>query len=260
VRVPVVEATAVAAHDAMRGWSRPGEQALVALAVRVFGRGAVVLDAGVGSGLTALPLARAGLHVIGLDLAPLMLRALLHRRDVSLPVAIADVAALPIATGQLHGAFVSNVLHHVVPWEQALRELSRALRPQGQLLLNLGDGPAEGEVAEVGEFVAAALAERGAVAPAQADSLSVARVHDVLAGLGHPLHETVVVEDETWHPLADVVGWHAHNPWQQSDVGTTAARRLAAVAALAWGRDRYGEGELLRRTRNVRFYRYGSPG
>ncbi len=117
----------------------PFEAALVRQA---FAAGQRVLDVGCGGGREALPMARAGLRVIAMDLSHAMVRAAADfaaAQGVALPVLVGSAAAPPFRQGAFHGvAMLGQVIAHV-PGRggrvEALRAAWRALRPGGTLAL-----------------------------------------------------------------------------------------------------------------------------
>lgn len=118
--------------------------------------GARVLEVGCGAGLTAVELARRGFAVESTDSSTEMV-ALTSRRIAearladAVAVSVADVHALPHATG----SFALVIALGVLPWlhspERAIEELARVLRPRGhaivtadnRLRLNMLVDPAE---------------------------------------------------------------------------------------------------------------------
>jgi len=105
------------------------------------GRGAWILDAGCGSGLFALALARAGRQssVVGVDLSEGMLSAAAREaRGLAvdnLRLARADACRLPFRDGAFEIVVAAGLLPNVNDWPQLLRELERVLGPAGRLLL-----------------------------------------------------------------------------------------------------------------------------
>jgi ubiquinone/menaquinone biosynthesis C-methylase UbiE len=105
--------------------------------------GEVLLDAGVGTGRFALPLARAGMPVVGADISDRMLaqlqakRAALEAKATPLPLRVvrADLRRLPFASGVFGAALVVHILHLIADWQAVLREIGRVLAPGGMLLL-----------------------------------------------------------------------------------------------------------------------------
>lgn len=93
--------------------------------------GRTVVAACAGSGMDAELLARAGAHVVALDISPgaarrIKERARRHSVDI-LPV-VADVERLPFADRSVDVAFVHDGLHHLEQPELGLTELARVAR------------------------------------------------------------------------------------------------------------------------------------
>jgi ubiquinone/menaquinone biosynthesis C-methylase UbiE len=118
-------------YDATRGGLERGR----ALA-RVIGGRLVpgpVLEVGVGTGAVALPLVEQGHPVVGVDLAPAMLR---HARErLGARVAVADGYRLPVAGGALANVVVVWVLQLVPDVAAFVAELARVVRPGGRLVV-----------------------------------------------------------------------------------------------------------------------------
>ena len=93
--------------------------------------GALVLDAGAGTGAATTALLGRGAMVVAADLQRDMLARLSADDAVR---AVADVAALPIRSCALDAAVAAFVLNHLArPWT-ALAELRRVVRPGGAVL------------------------------------------------------------------------------------------------------------------------------
>lgn len=107
------------------------------LAREVAGRDPV-LEVGVGTGRIAIPLAAAGVRVVGADLSVPMLRRLVDKAPGVVPAVAADATRLPFADRSFGGVVVAHLLHLVPDWERVLYELVRVLRPGGRLLINPG--------------------------------------------------------------------------------------------------------------------------
>ncbi len=117
----------------------PFEAALVG---RAFVPGRRVLDVGCGGGREAVPMARAGLRVIAMDLSHAMVRAAAAyaaAQGVALPALAGSATALPFREGAFDGvAMLGQVIAHVPGREArvaALRAAWRALRPGGLLAM-----------------------------------------------------------------------------------------------------------------------------
>ena len=104
--------------------------------------GKLIGDLGCGTGCFSAELGRRGYKVLCVDVTPANLDALaLMYPDLvgsgSLTPIEGDLAALPLETGALDGAFCMEVLEHVEDDRTALEEISRVLRPGGVLVLSV---------------------------------------------------------------------------------------------------------------------------
>ncbi len=115
--------------------------------------GGPVLELGVGTGRIALPLARAGFQVTGLDISFPMLdkaRERVEAEDLTARVHLihADFQRPPLASGQFAFAFCAyNAFLHLIEGldqMQALLAWRRALRPGGLLVLDVENPHLEG--------------------------------------------------------------------------------------------------------------------
>jgi 2-polyprenyl-3-methyl-5-hydroxy-6-metoxy-1,4-benzoquinol methylase len=110
---------------------------LPALGVRAGDR---VIDVGCGEGGLAELLARAGLHVTGVEPAAHLrehFEARLGGIDPESAVVDGLADALPFADGELSAIVMTEVLEHVSDPKSALVELRRVLRPGGVLCLSV---------------------------------------------------------------------------------------------------------------------------
>lgn len=104
--------------------------------------GAVVLDAGCGSGAQAEWLLDQGADVIGIDLSPRMIEEARRRcqgrgRGLGRFV-VADLAEpLPVEPRSLDGVTSSLALHYVRDWSVPLRSFASGLRPGGWAVISL---------------------------------------------------------------------------------------------------------------------------
>jgi ubiquinone/menaquinone biosynthesis C-methylase UbiE len=107
------------------------------------------LDVGVGTGRIALPLAGAGVDVVGVDLSTPMLAKLVENAAARPPVAIAaaDGTRLPFLSRSFGGALACHLLHLVPEWRGAVAEMVRVVRPGGVVLVDSGESG--GEMAEI---------------------------------------------------------------------------------------------------------------
>jgi ubiquinone/menaquinone biosynthesis C-methylase UbiE len=134
---------AVEYYDRTRGLSEEASREMTALLVgELQGRGPC-LEIGVGTGLVALPLATAGLPMVGVDLSAPMLGRLVEKAGghAPFPLVRADATMLPFADDSFGGAVVRHVLHLVPAWRQVVTELVRVVVPGGLVLVSSGQVP-----------------------------------------------------------------------------------------------------------------------
>ena len=119
-----------------------------------------VLEAGVGTGRIARPLAERGVRVCGVDIAPRMLgrlREQLGAQHVPPDLALADTTQLPIATDSFRVVLVFHLLHLVSSVEAAVAELRRVLAPGGVLIHGrsqfFGENPWDASIAKWNELM-----------------------------------------------------------------------------------------------------------
>lgn len=90
-----------------------------------------VLDAGAGTGLVSVELARAGARPVALDLSLDMLR---WRRAERPPALVGELTRVPLRTGAVDAAVAAFVLNHLPDPAAGLRELRRVTRAGGAVL------------------------------------------------------------------------------------------------------------------------------
>jgi ubiquinone/menaquinone biosynthesis C-methylase UbiE len=97
------------------------------------------LEIGIGTGRFALPLVRAGLSIVGVDISREMLRRLVINAGGSPPpIAVADATRLPFRDRTFTSAIAAHVLHLIPSWTIAVDELLRVLLPGGVLVASRG--------------------------------------------------------------------------------------------------------------------------
>jgi ArsR family transcriptional regulator len=116
-----------------------GWQALAAALAAGFS-GQTVADIGCGEGDLTLLLARFARRVVAVDISAQMLRVVQERSAEAgvarrVTVEKGDLEKLPLDTGSIDSAFVSQVLHHAARPGKGLTEAARILKPGGRLIL-----------------------------------------------------------------------------------------------------------------------------
>jgi ubiquinone/menaquinone biosynthesis C-methylase UbiE len=134
---------AVEYYDRTRGLSEEASREMTELlSSELRGRGRT-LEIGVGTGLVALPLAAAGVPLVGLDLSAPMLAKLVEKAGgrSPFPLVVGDATRLPFADGRFGAAVVRHVLHLVPAWREVVAELVRVVAPGGLVLVSSGQVP-----------------------------------------------------------------------------------------------------------------------
>jgi len=138
-----VDPAQVGYRDAAAAWAAGPMLAYGPLARHLVARspvpldGAVVLDAGAGTGAAGAVLRELGAFVVAIDLQPEML---LMGRSVGGSAAVADVSVLPLRSGAVDVAVAAFVLNHVADPTCTLRELRRACVADGVVLASTFSG------------------------------------------------------------------------------------------------------------------------
>jgi 2-polyprenyl-6-hydroxyphenyl methylase / 3-demethylubiquinone-9 3-methyltransferase len=99
-------------------------------------RGRVVVDLGCGGGFLAVPLAELGARVVGVDLAPVALRAARERSALRFAPVVGDLGEPPLRDGSADVVLLSDVLEHVTAPAAAVAAAGALLRPGGHQFAN----------------------------------------------------------------------------------------------------------------------------
>lgn len=111
--------------------------------------GEVFLDAGMGTGRFAVPLARLGVPVVGVEISATMLAQMRANRDAvcrdekrALPLwaVRGDLRRMPLATDAFQAVVIVHILHLIADWKGVLEEVRRVLKPGGVLLMGRQGG------------------------------------------------------------------------------------------------------------------------
>jgi ubiquinone/menaquinone biosynthesis C-methylase UbiE len=102
--------------------------------------GMIVADVGTGTGFLAEAAVNAGARVIGIDISDGMLAQVSSRlASRNFEARLGDTAALPLADGEADAVLGNMVLHHAEDPPAAIREMARALKPGGRLVITDAD-------------------------------------------------------------------------------------------------------------------------
>ncbi|MES2458935.1 MAG: class I SAM-dependent methyltransferase [Armatimonadota bacterium] len=146
-----------------------------------------LLEAGIGTGRIGRALLRQHARTTGIDISQAMLSYLrtAHGETTGpLPLALADVRALPFASESFQTVLAVHVLHLVSEWERALQEMWRVLPVGGRLILGVEDRSASA----IREYFFARAAERFAL-PENSGGAHSSQVVTALRDQGVPVEE-----------------------------------------------------------------------
>ncbi|MBU5363469.1 class I SAM-dependent methyltransferase [Enterococcus raffinosus] len=101
--------------------------------------GKTIFDGGAGTGFLTLPLAKQAEKVIAFDQSKKMLE-LIHERAkaqqlTNITSMSGDIKAIVLPDSSMDIAIVCMMIHEVHPFEDALKELARIIKPDGQLVI-----------------------------------------------------------------------------------------------------------------------------
>lgn len=248
---------AVAAHDLQRWLPEEAERALIeGLRDRLAGLGRC-LDAGVGTGAIALPLARAGVPLVGVDHSRAMLDATVAKAGgrAPFPLVRGDLVRLPFGDGSFGAAIAANVFHLVAAWREAVAEAVRVVRPGGLLLVNLGAVDRSGLGAAVRARFRELLGEADPPEGEAAGPRDAAEFEAVLVRHGVAALAPLEVRAERWWTPEQAIARLEHNPFAWSIGIDPAALRAAGDATRAWAERHVGPLDEPRRSEHVVAYR-----
>lgn len=105
-----------------------------------------ILEAGCGEGSITNWFAKSypTTKFMGIDISPIGAEMAGERVPDNASFFVGDLTTLPFSDSAFHFIFAHSVLEHVVGWQQAIIELYRILRPNGELLMRVGNGGTRG--------------------------------------------------------------------------------------------------------------------
>jgi ubiquinone/menaquinone biosynthesis C-methylase UbiE len=239
-------------YDATRGYPPDVERQIAEGLIRLgdLPPHATVLEIGIGTGRIALPLLAQGVHVTGVDIAPLMLEQLQQKHTAArqtapagswgaLATQIADMTALPFADGSFDAVIAVHVLHLVPQWQRALGEALRVIRPGGSFLLGQDVTATDAVNFQIQDKWLQLVRELGA----QPDRVGARGYSEILEALRTrglvPEEATLAMWTKTQTPRS-VLRYIADRTWSQTwgipnPIFTDSVQRLEA-----WVKARYG--------------------
>ncbi len=165
-----------------------------------------LLEVGVGTGRMARPLAGHGVRVCGVDIAPRMLAKLreqLRPGQVPPDLVLGDATRLPIASGSFRAVLVVHVLHLLLAWRAALKEIRRVLTRGGILIhYNLRGGRDQWWADSRAKWEQL-LASRGF---AMRERPNREQIHYELRALGASCRVEAVAEHDERRTIDDILG------------------------------------------------------
>lgn len=101
--------------------------------------GKTIFDGGAGTGFLTMPLAKQAERVIAFDQSEKMLE-LIEKRAVeqhleNITRMSGDIKKIELPDNSVDVAIVSMMIHEVDPFQEALKELTRIIKPDGQLII-----------------------------------------------------------------------------------------------------------------------------
>lgn len=229
---------AVEYYDRTRSLSEEASREMVAqLGAELRGRGRC-LEIGVGTGLVALPLADAGVPMVGVDLSGPMLAKLVEKAGGRAPFSLVrgDATALPLRDDSFGGAVVRHVFHLVPEWRTVISELVRVVSSGGVILVARGDVPAAWREA-IERFRALVGKPASVPGPEAWDPVSVDRAFEEHGARARSLPRIAERVPQTLGSFLEQMADGLHSWTWEIDEPT---RRAAANELRAWALERFG--------------------
>lgn len=97
---------------------------------------ALEIGCGNGTGTKLIKRYFSAKQITGIDLDEKMVQIAVQRnKDASISYKVMDASKLEFPDGYFDGVFDFGILHHIPNWQEALKEIQRVLKPDGELIL-----------------------------------------------------------------------------------------------------------------------------
>jgi ubiquinone/menaquinone biosynthesis C-methylase UbiE len=235
---------AVDYYDRTRGLSEATMEHIVrTISPELVGRGSC-LEIGIGTGRIALPLAGAGVELLGVDLSRPMLEKLLEKRPTAehIPVVQADATALPFAEASFGGALAVHVFHLIPQWQSAALELVRVVRSGGVVLVDLGGAgaPAAGQGPGAGREIHDYFSSRAGISSRHRGANEPAEVDDLMSSVGATMRALEPITETKETTYEEVIAHLESGIFSFTWSASEEERKGAGAATRAWARERFG--------------------
>jgi SAM-dependent methyltransferase len=225
-------------YDRTRALSPEAERATVELLRSELTERGRCLEVGVGTGLISLPLHRAGMRMVGLDLSHPMLAKLVEKAAgrIPFPLVLGNATRMPFRDRAFAAGLFRHVLHLIPGWREAVTEIVRLVRPGGVVLANLGSfgGP--------WEEMQRRFAEESGVRldPVGLDWNDWESLDSTFAAHGARWRRLPAIVESSNEPLAEFIGGMEQNVYSWTWPVPQERRIRAAAAVRTWAAERFG--------------------
>lgn len=210
------------------------------------------LEIGVGTGRIALPLAAAGVRMVGIDISSEMLGRLIdNSRHATVNVCHADATKLPFMDKTFDSAIAVHVLHLIPRWRDAVDQIIRVVKPGGKFLV---ERPERARDAWRREVRRRFFKEAGD--PPWPPGLDrIEQLDEVMAGHGAAVRPMPELVESGVASVTDLITTLEAGVWSACWSLDEATRKRAAAAARAWAERKLGDLDKPRPVRDVLTWR-----
>lgn len=197
-----------------------------------------VLDMGCGAGRIALPAARAGVAIVGIDRdAAMLAEAAAGANGIPFTAVHGDLVDMPLRDNRFGAVLSINVLHLVPAWEQVLQHAVRVMAPGGVLIQGrdwLEPNSVVGRLRQQLRRVVMAR-EPGLRPTAAANPMVMAQALDAMGGVTEP--PQLVARWETEHSPRDVLTQMAQRAFNETWMLSDGLLEASLADLEAWSAD-----------------------